>query len=249
MKSGKIKLEDAADTRTNILKLGMKRIDCYINDRISIRLTQNELVREGWLRSGPLAVESAVIIARTWLPQLHRPRPGPLPVQDRFRQAVRRRRLRHEAQWRDRTHRARIFQGSLVAMPTILTHPAVPLMLGLALGPALVPRRLLLAGVAASILPDLDVIGFRLGISYGQELGHRGVSHALVFALLLGLIALAMAPWLRARRDGLRVRGGRRRLARLARHVHQRRARRRAAVAVERGAPVLPPPSDPGLAV
>lgn len=85
-------------------------------------------------------------------------------------------------------------------MPTILTHPAVPLMLGLALGPALVPRRLLLAGVAASILPDLDVIGFRLGISYGQELGHRGVSHALVFALLLGLIALAMAPWLRARR-------------------------------------------------
>lgn len=61
VKSGKIKLEDAADTRTNILKLGMKRIDCYINDRISIRLTQNELVREGRLRSGPLAVESAVI--------------------------------------------------------------------------------------------------------------------------------------------------------------------------------------------
>ncbi|UUZ53762.1 metal-dependent hydrolase [Massilia sp. H-1] len=135
-------------------------------------------------------------------------------------------------------------------MPTILTHPAVPLMLGLALGPALVPRRLLLAGVAASILPDLDVIGFRLGISYGQELGHRGVSHALVFALLLGLIALAMAPWLRARRGtACAFVAAWRRLARLARHVHQRRARRRAAVAVERGAPVLPPPSDPGLAV
>jgi inner membrane protein len=85
-------------------------------------------------------------------------------------------------------------------VPTILTHPAVPLMLGLALGPALVPRRLLLAGVAASIIPDLDVIGFRLGISYGQELGHRGVSHSLLFALLLGMLALAVAPWLRARR-------------------------------------------------
>lgn len=61
VKAGKIKLEDAADTRTNILKLGAKRIDCYINDRISIRLTQNELVREGKLRSGPLAVETVVI--------------------------------------------------------------------------------------------------------------------------------------------------------------------------------------------
>src|SRR4051812_4073981 len=85
-------------------------------------------------------------------------------------------------------------------MPTILTHPAVPLMLGLALGPALVPRRLLLAGMIASILPDADVVGFKLGISYAQELGHRGVSHSLLFALLLGLLATALAPWLRARR-------------------------------------------------
>lgn len=61
VKAGKIKMEDAADTRTNILKLGMKRIDCYINDRISIRLTQNELVREGKLPAATLAVESAVI--------------------------------------------------------------------------------------------------------------------------------------------------------------------------------------------
>jgi len=61
VKAGKIKMEEAADTRTNILKLGMKRIDCYINDRISIRLTQNQLVREGMLPAGTQAVESAVI--------------------------------------------------------------------------------------------------------------------------------------------------------------------------------------------
>ena len=85
-------------------------------------------------------------------------------------------------------------------MPTILTHPAVPLALGLALGPALVPRRLLLAGVIAAILPDADVLGFKLGIAYAQDLGHRGVSHSLLFALLLGLVAMALAPWLRARR-------------------------------------------------
>lgn len=85
-------------------------------------------------------------------------------------------------------------------MPTILTHPAVPLMLGVALGPALVPRRLLLAGLVASVLPDADVLGFKLGITYAQDLGHRGVSHSLLFALLLGLLAVAMAPWLRSPR-------------------------------------------------
>ncbi|SHG63829.1 ABC transporter substrate-binding protein [Massilia sp. CF038] len=61
VKSGKITLEEAADTRTNILKLGMKRIDCYINDRISIRLTQNQLIREGRLPGGPAGYEAAVI--------------------------------------------------------------------------------------------------------------------------------------------------------------------------------------------
>jgi polar amino acid transport system substrate-binding protein len=60
VKEGKIKVEEASDTRTNILKLGMKRIDCYINDRISIRWTQNQLLREQKL-SGPAGVEMAVI--------------------------------------------------------------------------------------------------------------------------------------------------------------------------------------------
>jgi polar amino acid transport system substrate-binding protein len=58
---GKIKLEEAIDTRTNILKLGMKRIDCYINDRISIRWTQLQLAREGKLPAGPVGVETVVI--------------------------------------------------------------------------------------------------------------------------------------------------------------------------------------------
>lgn len=58
---GKIKLEEASDTRTNILKLGFKRIDCYINDRMSIRWTQLELAREGKLASAQMGVEAAVI--------------------------------------------------------------------------------------------------------------------------------------------------------------------------------------------
>jgi len=61
VEQGKIKLEEASDTRTNILKLGMKRIDCYINDRISIRWTQNQLIREGKLPPAPVGIETAVI--------------------------------------------------------------------------------------------------------------------------------------------------------------------------------------------
>jgi inner membrane protein len=48
-------------------------------------------------------------------------------------------------------------------VPTILTHPAVPLAMAFGLGREVVSRRLLGAGVVASVLPDLDVVAFRLG--------------------------------------------------------------------------------------
>jgi inner membrane protein len=86
-------------------------------------------------------------------------------------------------------------------MPTILSHPAVPLALGLALGTGIISRRLLAAGVLASILPDLDVLAFRIGIPYAHDFGHRGASHSLAFAALLGLLALAMAAPLRTSRS------------------------------------------------
>lgn len=78
-------------------------------------------------------------------------------------------------------------------MPTIFTHPAVPLALGLGLGNRLIPQRLLVAGMVASILPDLDVIAFKLHIAYASDLGHRGISHSLMFALLLALAGSAFA--------------------------------------------------------
>jgi inner membrane protein len=77
-------------------------------------------------------------------------------------------------------------------MPTILTHAVVPLALGLGLGAAVIPRRLLAFGVLASILPDLDVLAFRLHIAYADTLGHRGVSHSFAFAILVGLLALIL---------------------------------------------------------
>ncbi len=85
-------------------------------------------------------------------------------------------------------------------MPSALSHPAVALSLGLMLGSRRVPPRLLIVGAVAAVLPDADVLGLRLGIPYESSLGHRGASHSLLMAVLLGLLAGLAAPALRARR-------------------------------------------------
>ena len=77
-------------------------------------------------------------------------------------------------------------------MPSIISHAAVPLALGTGLGDKRIPRPLLVAGIAASILPDADVILFRFGASYDTVWSHRGVSHSLGFAIILGLIAVLL---------------------------------------------------------
>jgi len=86
-------------------------------------------------------------------------------------------------------------------VPTLLTHAVVAA--GLAqLGPPGVSRGRLAVGLAAlSMLPDLDVVAFAVGIPYAHPLGHRGVTHSLLFAAVvagivaaLGFRALRLAP-------------------------------------------------------
>lgn len=77
-------------------------------------------------------------------------------------------------------------------MPTIISHAAVPLALGSGLGEKRIPQPLLFAGVVASMLPDADVIFFRFGATYDSVWAHRGFSHSLGFALVLGLLAAAL---------------------------------------------------------
>lgn len=76
-------------------------------------------------------------------------------------------------------------------MPTVFSHAVAPLALGLGLGRAAVPRRLLAAGVVAAALPDLDVVTFYFGIPYSADLGHRGFTHSLLVAALVGLAGAA----------------------------------------------------------
>ena len=78
-------------------------------------------------------------------------------------------------------------------MPTIFTHPAVPL--GLSPWFRRLPRSLIVLAAIASSVPDIDVLAFRFGIPYESPLGHRGFTHSLLFAVLLaGLLALCVGP-------------------------------------------------------
>lgn len=74
-------------------------------------------------------------------------------------------------------------------MPTVFAHALVPAAIGLGLGRRRIPPRLLLAGAMAAMLPDADVVAFKFGIAYADALGHRGASHSIVFALVMGALA------------------------------------------------------------
>jgi inner membrane protein len=81
-------------------------------------------------------------------------------------------------------------------LPSFVTHPAVPLALAVSLGSGRVSRRLLVAGMIASALPDLDVLAFSFGIPYAASLGHRGFSHSVAFAFLLASLGAGLFRWL-----------------------------------------------------
>ena len=73
-------------------------------------------------------------------------------------------------------------------MPTILTHPAVAVALWPSFRQQNFSRKILVAGSICASLPDIDVIGFRYGIHYGDVLGHRGLTHSITFALIVSAI-------------------------------------------------------------
>ncbi|MDL2209771.1 metal-dependent hydrolase [Desulfovibrio sp. OttesenSCG-928-O18] len=85
-------------------------------------------------------------------------------------------------------------------MASVFAHPAPALAVAAAFGPNIIPPRLAVVTVLAAIMPDLDVAGFAFGVKYAEALGHRGLSHSLVFALGLGFLALLAAPLMKARR-------------------------------------------------
>jgi inner membrane protein len=58
------------------------------------------------------------------------------------------------------------------------------------------PRWSLLVGWSAlALLPDLDLIGYALGVPYQNPWGHRGATHSLTLAIALGVAIGLSAAW------------------------------------------------------
>ena len=87
-------------------------------------------------------------------------------------------------------------------MPTVVTHALV--------GAAMVPRgatpvsrvRVGVALAGLSVLPDLDVLAFVVGIPYEHPLGHRGLSHSIAFAFVAAVAVARFGLGLRLRAPG-----------------------------------------------
>jgi len=78
-------------------------------------------------------------------------------------------------------------------MASAFAHAIAATAIGSMLG---VPWRLwgiLTLGMVCSVLPDLDTIGFWLGIPYEHPLGHRGLSHSIAFAAVLSGVIVWIA--------------------------------------------------------
>jgi len=74
-------------------------------------------------------------------------------------------------------------------MASAFSHAVAALSVGTCFCRPQIPKRVWVAGAMCSVLPDIDAVGFRLGIHYSDFWGHRGFTHSLVFAALLSVIA------------------------------------------------------------
>lgn len=71
-------------------------------------------------------------------------------------------------------------------MPTVFTHAAAGFIAAKGAAEATAPnRRIVIASMALSALPDADALFFG-AVPYGHPFGHRGFTHSLCFAALVG---------------------------------------------------------------
>jgi inner membrane protein len=78
-------------------------------------------------------------------------------------------------------------------MPSEFTHIFVSGVLGKTYTDKKMPARFWLLAAICSVLPDVDVISYYLGVRSSSMLGHRGVFHSLTFALVAGAVAASFA--------------------------------------------------------
>ena len=78
-------------------------------------------------------------------------------------------------------------------MASAFSHAFIAVALGKMYTRVSMPRRFWWLSMACAVLPDADVVGLYWSIPYASVFGHRGLSHSLMFAVLLGLLVVMCA--------------------------------------------------------
>ena len=53
-------------------------------------------------------------------------------------------------------------------------------------------KLLLLLAIVSTILPDIDVLAFSMGIPYEHPFGHRGFTHSILFAIIWATLLMSL---------------------------------------------------------
>jgi len=76
---------------------------------------------------------------------------------------------------------------------SVFGHVAVTYALGKTWGSVVSGWRFWSLSILCCLLPDIDVVGLAFGVPYEHVWGHRGITHSLAFALLVGLLVAKFA--------------------------------------------------------
>jgi inner membrane protein len=78
-------------------------------------------------------------------------------------------------------------------MPSAFTHAFAALALGNISTGEKLPARFWVLSAFCAVIPDADVLSFAFGVQRGSMFGHRGLTHSLLFALMLALLVVRLA--------------------------------------------------------
>ena len=78
-------------------------------------------------------------------------------------------------------------------MASAFGHVAVAYAMGKTLSPVWATTRFWMLTMLCCLLPDADVLGLMLGIPYEHVWGHRGLTHSILFAVLIGSVMPKLA--------------------------------------------------------
>ena len=78
-------------------------------------------------------------------------------------------------------------------MPSSFSHAVASIALGKVYTKRPLPLRFWLLSIGCAMAPDIDVVCQRFGIKYTDMLGHRGLTHSLLFAACLSGVVVLLA--------------------------------------------------------